>query len=324
MSALRTAPRSFARRPQLSVLAREYGVVLSFSVLFVVLAIASPAFLTWTNLQNILTQNAPLAIIAVGATIVIIGGGFDLSVGTLFALAGVVAALVSNAAGAGLGMAAGLGVGVGAGIINGVLVGALRVNSFVATLATSLIFGGIATLASGGLLIAIDSSTFNDLGNGSVLGLSTEVVVCLVCALAAMAVMRWTRFGRYTYSVGGNEVAARYSGVRVPWIRFVAFVVSGLSAGLAGVLEASRASTGQADVGSTLPLTAIAAVVIGGTSIKGGRGAIWKSLLGVLVLALIGNGFNLLGVSADYQSIIQGVIIIAAVAADAVSSRESV
>lgn len=312
------------RRPAVSVLAREYGVVVSFSVLFVVLAIASPAFLRSGNIENILTQNAALALIAVGATIVIIGGCFDLSVGTLFALAGVVAALVSNAAGPALGVAAGLATGVGAGVINGVLVAALRVNSFVATLATSLIFGGIATIATGGLLITIHSSAFTALGNGSILGVNTEVVICLVCAVVAMAVMRWTRFGRYTYSIGGNQVAARYSGVRVAWVRFAAFVVSGVLAGLAGVLEASRAYTGQADVGSTLPLTAIAAVVIGGTSIKGGRGAIWKSLLGVLVLALIGNGFDLLGVSADYQSIIQGAIIIGAVAADALSSRDVV
>jgi ribose transport system permease protein len=300
---------------------REFGFVASFVTLFVALSIASDVFLTWTNLVNILDQWAPVGIMACAATLVIIAGGFDLSVGAIFAVAGITAAKVASATSPELGFLAGIGIGLALGVGNGLLVTVGRVNSFIGTLASSFMIRGFALVLSGGFLVIVDDPGFQRLGSGEFLNVKYPVYVFAGVALLTTFLLGWTTFGRYVYAVGANPAAARLSGVRVDRVRAATFALSGLSAGIAGVVVSSRVSTGQADAGIGIEFSVIAAVVLGGTSIYGGEGAIWRSVLGVLFLAMIGNGFNLLNINPTYQQIIQGAIIVAAVAVDAWTRR---
>jgi ribose transport system permease protein len=300
---------------------RDFAIAFSVATLFVVLSISSSDFLTVTNLTNILDQWAPVAIVACAATLVIIAGGFDLSVGAIYALSGVLAALVANSTSPVLGILVGVLAGVALGVGNGVLATAGRVNSFIATLATSIIIRGIAVAATGGFLVTVIDPSYTDLGRGSILGVKTSVWLLVIFAAATWFLLSQTTFGRFMFASGGNEEAARLSGVRVDVVRAATFAISGLAAGIAGVLVSSRVATGEADSGVGLELQAIAAVVIGGTSISGGEGAVWRTILGVLLLALIGNGFNLLNVDPTYQQIFQGTIILIAVSMDAWTRR---
>jgi ribose transport system permease protein len=300
---------------------RDFGIVVSFVALFAALSIASDVFLTWTNLVNILDQWAPVGIMACAATLVIIAGGFDLSVGAIFAVAGITAAKVANATSPEIGFLAGIGIGLALGVGNGLLITVGRINSFIGTLASGFMIRGFALVLSGGFLITVDDPGFQRLGSGEFLGVKYPVYVFAGFALMTAFLLAWTTFGRYVFAAGANPVAARLSGVRVERVRATTFALSGLSAGLAGIIVSSRVATGQADAGIGVEFSVIAAVVIGGTSIYGGEGAIWRTVLGVLFLAMIGNGFNLLNINPTYQQIIQGAIIIGAVAVDAWSRR---
>jgi ribose transport system permease protein len=303
---------------------RDYGIVIGFVALFVTLSLASPAFLTTRNLLNVLDQSAAVGIIACGATLVIIAGGFDLSVGATFAVAGVVAALVAKDVGnSGVGIAAGLGTGVVFGLFNAVLVTAGRINAFVATLASSIMLRGLGLLLTSGMIVTVPLLGFSSIGQTKLLGIKYSVWLLVAFVGFTWFLLSRTAFGRYVYAVGGNPEAARLSGLRVEVIRGATFVISGLSAGLAGVIVASRTSSAQADAGVGLELSAIAAAVIGGTSIMGGEGAIWRTVLGVLLLAMITNGSNLLNVDPTYQQILTGAIIVAAVSVDAWSRRRA-
>lgn len=305
------------RRPRVTVSTlRDYGIVLSLGVLFVTLALASDAFLTSTNLLNILDQSASVGIIACAGTLVIIAGGFDLSVAAVFALSGAIAAAVANELGPSLGILAGVMAGTAAGGLNGLLTTVGRVNPFIATLATMIMFRGAALVVTGGLLIVVTDPAFSGLGRNMIAGIRYPVWIFIAFAVVLSIVLTRTRFGRYVFAAGGNAEAARLSGIRVGLVRWATFAISGFAAGLAGVISTSRVATGQADAGTGMELTAIAAVVIGGTSIMGGEGAIWRTVLGVLLLALIGNGFNLLGVEPMYQQIFQGAIIATAALID--------
>lgn len=244
-----------------------------------------------------------------------------MSVGAIFAISGIVATKLvfhmDPAPALLLGALTGLAIGVG----NGVLTTAGRINPIVATIASSIIIRGIALVMTGGFLVNVVDPSFTSLGRGEVGGIHYSVVVWAVFAVLCGIILRQTTFGRYIFASGGNPEAARLSGISVGLIRTAAYAISGLSAGLAGIIVASRVATGQADAGTGIELSVIAAIVIGGTSILGGEGAIWRTILGVLLLALIGNGFNLLGVNPIYQQILQGGIILSAVAVDAWARR---
>ena len=295
---------------------RSYGIVLSFLVLFVALSLASDKFLTTRNLLNLLDQSAPVGIVACGITLGIIAGVFDLSVGAIFAVAAVVACKIALVANPWLGIGVGMLSGGALGILNAVLVNQVRINSFIATLASSIVFRGIAILVTGGMIVTVTDERFSTLGTETLLGAKYSVWVYAAVILVTGFLLSKTTFGRYLYAVGGNPEAARLSGVRVEAIRGAAFVISGLCAGIAGVLAASRTSSAQPDLGIGLELSAIAASVVGGTSIMGGEGSIWRAVIGVLILAMIGNGFNLLGIDTIYQQIVQGLLIMFAVGAD--------
>jgi len=296
---------------------REYGIIFAFLAVFATLSLLTPAFLTIRNMLNVFDQAVHVGLVALGATVTIIGGGFDLSSGAIFSFTGVMSAVVADRGYPYLGMAVGMLIGLALGLINGTLISRLRINSFVATLASGLIIRGSSFVLTNGLLIKIKDPRYAVLGRGRFLQAKIPVYFFFGFALLVWFLFSRTTFGRYVYAIGGNPEAARLSGVRVGFVRMMTFGISGLSAGIAGVINASRIVTGQANVGTGIALSAIAAVVIGGTSIMGGEGAIWRTLFGVLLLQLISNGFNILGVPPFYQLIFQGGVIMFAVALDA-------
>jgi ribose transport system permease protein len=302
---------------------REYGIVVSVAILFVLLSFESDVFLTKTNLLNMLDQMAPAAIIACAQTLVIIGGGFDLSVGAMFAIAGVAATQLVPHLGVWPSLIAGALCGLGLGLVNGLFVTVLGINPFIATLASSFMYYGIAEVMTGGYLVTVENPGFATLGNSGFIGIKYSIWLMLAAAVAATITLRRTKVGRYIFAIGGNAEAARLSGVRVNVVRASTFALCGLATGAAGVLAASRISQGQADVGSEYTLVTIAAVVIGGTSILGGEGAVWRSVMGVFLLTMIGNGFNLLNINPIYQQIVEGGIIVLAVAIDSLARRKS-
>jgi ribose transport system permease protein len=314
-------PARASRRFLTVSMIRDYGIVLGFAALFVFLTLKSPVFFGVDNFRNLLYQSAAVGLIASAGTLLLISGGFDLSVGATFALSGVVAAQASGDVPAPVALLLGVLVGLAVGIFNGLLTNVVRINPLVATLASSIAISGVAFVLTDGLLVNVTDEAFRSIGVGRVAGLHYQTYIWLGFALVCGLVLAFTTFGRYIYAAGGNPEAARLSGIRVGLIRTSAYALSGLAAGLAGVLTAAQVSTGQADAGAPLPLGAVAAIVVGGTSIWGGEGAVWRTVLGVLLLALIDNGFNLLQVDPTYQQILQGLIILSAVGVDAWTRR---
>jgi ribose transport system permease protein len=307
-----------------AALARDYGMLLIIAMLVVSFSLSTDAFLTASNLRNLAQQSAEPGLLACGMTVVILAGEFDLSAGAIFGFAGIVAAVVDNTAGMLPALLAGLAVGAGLGVINGLIVSRGSVHSFLATLATQFVFVGVAVwLTQGEDNWRIDDVTgFACLADTTILTVQLKAWFALAAFVAAAAVLRRTRFGRQVHAVGGNLAAAEIAGVRIHLVRVGAFVMSGALAALAGTLAASETSVAQADGGIGMEFTAITAVIIGGTSIAGGRGSVWRTLAGVLLLAVIANGFTLLYIDPTYNQLVQGAIILAAVLADARLRRE--
>ena len=300
---------------------RDYGIVIAFVTLFVILSVWSSNFLTKGNLSNILDQWSAIGLLAVGETICIVAGVFDLSVGSMVSVVGVVACKVAISTSPAIGLLVGLLTGLALGIANGLIIHYTRINSFIGTLATSIVFAGGAILITGGNIVTVDAASFGYLGQNELWGIKYTGWTLIAFTILAAIVLARSTFGRYVYAVGGNAEASRLSGIRVDMIRGACFAFSGLAAGLAGILLASRTQSAQADLGSGMELTAISAAVVGGTSILGGDGAVWRGFLGVMLLAIIGNGFNLLNIDTTYQQIVQGGLILIAVAADQLLRR---
>lgn len=300
---------------------QTYAVLVIGVILIIMLSLLSDSFLTLRNLQNILNQNAPLAIMASAMTLVIIGGGFDLSVAAIFAVAGVTAAWVALNLDPYVGLLVAPLVGAALGLINGVVITRLNVHSFLATIATSLVFKGVAIVISDGRLIPVRIDEFTWLGRDKFLGVFIAVYVLAAFALILTFVLNRTTLGRKIFSVGGNEEAAILSGIRTDRIKVATFVIAGLAAGLAAAISVSRISMGQASAGTGMELQAIAAVILGGTSIYGGVGAVWRSVAGVLLLALINNGFNILNADPFYRDLTTGLVILGAVGISAAGRR---
>lgn len=297
---------------------RNYGIVWVALLLFALLAVTTPAFLSVDNLRNIMDQQAVTLIVAVFATIVLISGGFDVSLSAVYILAPLVALRVQDTFGSGWAlMLIGAAVGLACGLLNGLVVSKGRINAFIATLATSLIFFGLAYLVSDGSILRLGNVDLRAIATTRILGITSATWIAIACVAIAWILLERTRFGRYVFAVGGNREAARLAGVPVDRVLIWAFTLAGLSAGLAGSLNTARTLTAQASDDFGLIFTVIAAVVVGGTSIAGGSGAIWRTVVGVFFIALLGNGFNLNGVDPIVQRIIQGLVILAAVGADA-------
>lgn len=301
---------------------RQYSIVISFLALFIVLSLLSDNFLTPINLINTMESGSIYGIVAVALTLLLIVGEFDLSVGAIYVLSGIIAAKLFPFIGAGPALALGAMSGLGVGLFNGLVVTRFGVNSFIATLATSLMLVGAGTLITDGFQLYTADPGFGLLGNALVFGIPCFVWIFCGLALGFGFLLARTRLGRWIYVVGGNREAARLSGISVDAIRVGAFCLSGLAASIAGAIIVSRTGTAIAGNGlSDVLFPAIAAVVVGGTSIQGGYGAVWRTVIGIFFLELIRNGFNLLELNPYYQDIVRGGIILLAVGADALSRK---
>jgi ribose transport system permease protein len=288
-------------------------------VLFIVLSIASGPFFTKVNLLDILDQQAATLIIATAGTLVLVSGCIDLSVGATYALAGVTSTELALHVSPLLAVLAGVAVGLAVGLVNGVIATTFKINSLIATLAMSFVVSGLASLVtSGNLVIAYSKPGFGDLARSVFLSVNSSTWTMIAVVVLLAVVLSRTAAGRYMFAAGSNADAARLAGVRVQQIRLLAFVLSGGAAALGGVIDASRVLSAQASNGETsLTFTVLAGIVVGGTSILGGEGAIWRTVVGVLFIALIGNGSDLLGLNPLYDQIALGVILLIAVGGDA-------
>ncbi|HEY0695519.1 MAG TPA: ABC transporter permease [Kribbella sp.] len=287
------------------------------AILFVYLSATSEYFLTTGNIQNILLQASILALISFGVTSIIIAGELDLSVGTGMALVSVVTAMVAKSSGSVLtGLLVGILVGLLIGVVNGLVVTQLEVPSFVATLGMMVIAQGAALALSDGAVIAglpVGVSQFNDI---RILGFHPLVIAMFVYFAVLLFIEKKTVFGVRVFAVGGNSKAARLSGVPVSAVRLGCFLIGGLSVGLAGVALTLRVESGQPNSGSLTALMAVAAIVIGGTSILGGKGSVGRTLAGVALIAVLENGLDLKGVDPDMQQVTIGVVFIVAASTD--------
>lgn len=298
--------------------ARQYGIVWVTLALFLVLSFWSSAFLTQDNLLNVLDQQSTVLIVAAAVTITMIAGNFDVSLSAIYTLASVVAVQVANGTGSiVLGIAAALAVGLASGALNGFVVTIGKVNAFIGTLATSFVFFGLGYVVSKQSIVTPNDQAFANLARTRFLDVTMSSWIAIAFVALLWFVLAQTRFGRHVYAVGTNAEAARLSGVRVNGVQFATFALGGLAAGLAGLLVTSRVMSAQASDDYSLIFVVITAVVVGGTSISGGEGAIWRTVLGVFFIAFVSNGFDLLGIDPIYQRIIRGAIILAAVWIDA-------
>ncbi|MBT2231073.1 ABC transporter permease [Nonomuraea sp. NEAU-A123] len=282
----------------------------------IVLSVASPVFLTPTNLLNVGLATSVAALLAAGQTYVIILAEIDLSVGAALGFSSVITAMTLRDHGLLPALAAGLAVGAVIGLVNGLLVTKTRMPSFIATLATMSVLAGLTLQITAGNPIAVTDYDFQGIGQARFAGIPVPVWIMLVVFGLFGFVLARTRFGRFVYATGDNAEAARLSGIRTHRIKILAFVISGVLAATAGFIITARLSTAQPTAGSGLELAAIAAVIIGGTSLAGGRGSLLGTLVGALVLGVIDNGMNLLDVSPFLQNVVKGLVILLAVFLD--------
>ena len=292
--------------------------LLTLLVLCAFTALATDRFLSPLNLTNILVQSSIMAVIALGMTFVIIGGGFDLSVGSTVALSGCIAALVMVKAGLVLGIVAGIAAGVLVGLINGLVIALLGVNAFITTLGTMVLVRGVVFLITAGAPVGDEGlpSSFVAFGSERFLGIHYLVWVPAVLLVLLSWVMHNTPHGRRIYAVGGGRDASYLSGIPVQRVIASTYVWCGTLAGIAGVMLAARLQSGQPTAGEFYELTAIAAVVLGGAALHGGEGSLYKSVIGVFIMVVLGNSLNLLNVDSYWQRVAVGAVIIAAAAAD--------
>ncbi len=302
----------------------KYGIFVVLIILFVVLSFATNSFFTAQNLLNVLRQISINGILAIGVTFVIITGGIDLSLGSMLAFAGVVAASFAHPEPLyPVAMIVAIGVAVGAlsGSVNGSLIAFFKIPPFIATLGMTTIAKGCALVFTDGRSVIDLSDQFKVLGQGTVGIVPIPVIIFLAVIFLGFILLHKTRFGRYVYATGGNEDAANASGVNTRKVKFIVYTMAGALCGLAGVMLASRTSAGSPAAGVGYELDAIAAAVLGGTSLAGGRGAILATIAGALIMGVLSNGLDILNVSSYIQQIVKGIIIVGAVLMDQMSKK---
>jgi ribose transport system permease protein len=300
-----------------------YAVFLVLLAICVALSLASNVFTTIENLGNVSEQVSVVGVTAMGMTLLLVSGNIDLSMGGQVALIGVIVALVANSANTPTGMAAGILVGLLLGVVNGLIVTRLAVNSLVATLGSGLAFGGLAFLLSGSQPIVLTDRSLQDLMNLRLIRIPVPAYLFAVVIAATAWFLHTTVGGRELFAVGANPEAARYAGLRIDRLRFIPFVIMGFLCALASLILTGLLNTADPGAGARLPLDVIAATVVGGVSIAGGRGTVFMAVVGVLLIGVVSNGFNLLGLDPNYQSIFSGLIIIVAVAVDSALQKRA-
>lgn len=297
---------------------QKYGLLMAFVIICAVISLLSPAFLTAPNIVNVLRQISINAILAIGVTYVILTGGIDLSLGSIVAITGVLAATFAhpNTHPLVVPLLIGISGGVLIGVFNGLVITRFKVAPFIVTLGMMTIARGGALIISGGRPVSNLTDSFNFIGGGDLFGCPLPILILALVFLFSHFILRSTTLGRYIYAVGGNEEAARASGINVNRTKITAYSICAGLAGLAGIIQAARITTGQPTIGVAYELDAIAAVVIGGTSLTGGIGSVAGTVLGALIIGVINNGLDLLNVSSYYQQVVKGLIIIGAVILD--------
>lgn len=301
------------------------GILIGLFVLCIIISVINPNFLTSNNLLNVLRQTSTNLYLALAMTMIIILGGIDLSVGSIMAVVGVVTTSLIAFLGAPVlvAVAVGLLVGVLIGAVNGYVAATTIIPPFIITLATMNIARGAAYVLTDGKPVRVMSDSFNFIGSGYIGGiLPTPVLYLIILLILCYFIMNKTKLGRHMYAVGGNAEAAKFSGINIKKVKFFAYAFSGLMAAIAGIVLASRMFSGQPTAGNAAELDAIAAVVLGGTSMTGGYGRIGGTVIGALIIGVLSNGLNLMGVSSFWQFIVKGIVILVAVYADVIKRRK--
>ncbi|SFH54890.1 ABC transporter permease [Pisciglobus halotolerans] len=297
----------------------KLGPLLALIVLMIFVTVLNPGFISPHNILNLLRQVSTNALIAFGMTFVIITGGIDLSVGSTLALSSALTAgMIVSGLDPILAMVAGVAIGFVLGAVNGLLITKGRMAPFIATLATMTIFRGLTLVYTDGNPITGigDSFIFKYMGRGYLFGIPFPVVLMLVCFALLFMLLHKMTFGRKTFAIGGNEKAAYIAGIKSDRIKIMIYAISGMMASIAGIIITSRLNSAQPTAGTSYEMDAIASVVLGGTSLSGGRGRIVGTLIGALIIGTLNNGLNLLGVSSFYQQVVKGIVIIIAVLID--------
>lgn len=300
----------------------QLGMLVVLGLLCIFLSLLSPNFLEVSNIINVLKQISIIAILAAGMTFVILTGGIDLSVGSTLALSGVVSVLLSSKGyHPMLAMSAGIVIGMLAGALNGYLTAKMKLPSFIVTLGSYTYIRGLAYVISGGYPIVLQNEFFKFFGSGAILGIPTPIYIMFFIYAVSYYILKNTMFGRHVYAIGGNEQAARLTGLKVERTLIIVYSVSGFLAGLAGIVLAGRLFSGQPTAGIGFELDAIAAVILGGTSFTGGVGTIRGTIIGALIMGVLSNGLTLLDVSYYWQLVVKGAVIVLAVLLDRMRAR---
>ncbi|MCK2018905.1 ABC transporter permease [Peribacillus frigoritolerans] len=298
---------------------QKFGPLLALVLLFIVITVLNPSFMEPNNILNLLRQTSINALIAFGMTFIILTGGIDLSVGSILALSSaLMAGMMVSGLDPILAILVGILLGAIMGVINGILVSKGKMASFIVTLATMTIFRGLTLVYTDGKPITGigDSVMFQMLGRGYFLGVPVPAVVMIIAFMILWFLLHKTSFGRKTYAIGGNERASRISGIKVDRVKVAIYGLAGTMAAIAGAILTSRLNSAQPTAGQSYEMDAIAAVVLGGTSLSGGKGRLFGTLVGVLIIGTLNNGMNLLGVSSFYQQVVKGAVILIAVLLD--------
>ena len=310
---------------QILELSRKYGIAVITISLFILLSLTTEGFFTERNIRNLLDQQSTILIAASFMTIVIISGNFDISISAIFVVAPLFALNIENATGnIPLSILGGIGLGVVLGSFNALVVTYFKVNSFIATLATSFMFFGFGYLISDRSLMRPVTDSYQQIARTKIFDITSATWIALVVVLVASILLTRTRFGRNVFATGGNQEAARLAGINVPGVQAITFILLGASAALAGIVNSSRSISAQPSDDFSFVFSVLTAVIVGGTSIMGGKGAIWRTVAAAFFLAFMNNGFNLLQVDPLWQRIILGLVIVIAVALDSWSQRKNV
>jgi ribose transport system permease protein len=296
---------------------RSYGIVIAFLIICAVMTILSPVFLTLTNIRNVVRQSSIFGVMAIGMTFVILTGGIDLSVGSILAIAGAIAAgMLKGGAGMLPVVALALVIGIGCGLANGLIITIGRIAPFVVTLGMMSIARSLTLIYTKGYPISGFSGPFRFIGGGDVASIPFPIIVFALTVVVAWLILTQTRLGRYTYAIGGNEETVKLSGIDSNRYKVIVYVISGITAAMSALILTSRLNSAEPVAGQGYELDVIASVVIGGTSLSGGTGSVWGTLIGALLIGVINNGMNLLGISPYFQLLVKGLIIIGAVLLD--------
>ena len=321
IAATRETPRD-RRRALLWQLVDDYSLIGIFVVLFAVLSMTVRYFFSWDNVVGLALSVSQIGMVACTMMFCLASRDFDLSVGSTVAFAGVFCAIVSNATGSvAIGIAAAIVAGALVGFVNGVVIAKLKINALITTLATMEIVRGLAFIASHGQAVGVSSDAFFTLGSSQFLGLPVPVWITLACFVVFGVLLNKTVYGRNTLAIGGNPDAARLAGVAVDRVRIAIFLIQGLVAALAGVILASRMTSGQPNAGEGFELNVISACVLGGVSLMGGRATISGVLVGVLIMGTVQNAMSLMNIDAFYQYLVRGAILLIAVLVDQLKNR---